>query len=75
MSRISSSIETFPRMFLIKTLISLHPPRKRWMKFFVAVENQMKRIVYSEETKENNSIYRKQQIKIGTSTDKIREKD
>gem|GEM_PF-1838492 len=45
------------------------------MKFFVAVENQMKRIVYSEETKENNSIYRKQQIKIGTSTDKIREKD
>jgi hypothetical protein len=59
----------------MKTLISLHPPRKRWMKFFVAVENQMKRIVYSEETKENNSIYRKQQIKIGTSTDKIREKD
>ena len=36
-----SYLKAFHRMSFIKTLISLHPPRKRWMKFFVAVQESL----------------------------------
>jgi len=41
-------------MSLIKTLISLHPPLSRWMKFFVAVEKSDEEdCVYHEKVDED----------------------
>jgi hypothetical protein len=46
-------------MSLIKTLISLHPPLSRWMKFFVAVEKSDEEdCVYQEKVDEDFIICR-----------------
>ena len=54
-----SSIEAFPRMSLIKTLISLHPPLSRWMKFFVSVKKSDEEdCVYQEKVDEDFFVCR-----------------
>ena len=54
MSRRPSYLKAFHRMSLIKTLISLHPPLSRWMKFFVAVKTSDEEdCVYQEKVDED----------------------